>query len=152
MRHHPHMQVAQRTTEARSPRKRSKRIIGASVGKATQEEPPPCSPLLAVGLRKWDILETHIATLAEGGYNNAADFGMFLDSPGLERLFAKMEKAVDGVLNETNRQTLLWFHYWLAEQNRAKIDLETIDLEVSTRKKVLKLSQAFAAIADSSNE
>jgi hypothetical protein len=77
---------------------------------------------------------------------------MFLDSPGLERLFAKMEKAVDGVLNETNRQTLLWFHYWLAEQNRAKIDLETIDLEVSTRKKVLKLSQAFAAIADSSNE
>jgi hypothetical protein len=79
-------------------------------------------------------LETHIATLAEGGYNNAADFGMFLDSPGLERLFAKMDKAKDGVLNERNRQTLLWFHYWLAEQNRAKIDLETIDLEGFTRK------------------
>jgi hypothetical protein len=59
---------------------------------------------------------------------------MFLDSPGLERLFEKMDKDEDGVLNERNRQTLLWFHYWLAEQNRAKIDLETVDLEGFTRK------------------
>jgi hypothetical protein len=102
--------------------------------RATAEIVAGCDPAFVAALRKWSIMETHIATLAEGGYTNAADFGMFLDSPGLERLFAKMDKDEDGILNERNRQTLYWFHFWLMEQQRAKVDLETIDLELFTRK------------------
>jgi hypothetical protein len=112
---------------------------GVGGSRETAEIVAGCDPAFVAALKRWDTMETHIATQAEGGYANAADFGMFLDSPGLERLYAKMDKDEDGILNERNRQTLYWFHFWLLEQQRAKVDLETIDIELFTRKVMAEL-------------